>query len=194
MREADVEFSDDIYLLKAEDAQKLLEPPRLDRLIIRPGDVTLKPGEQATFSCQGIDQYGQPFSVSSAKWSSTGGSTNEEGLYEADKNSAGGLFTVNAEADGFEAIAEVRITKAKNGNGDPPPPPGGNLIRWEGEVPLLKWMNFYTKVLSRFASTPGLKLKVSFEVPAEGEQSQEKANEASSGLKELGLRDDVEVR
>ena len=54
-------------------------------------------------------------------------------------------------------------------------------------------MNFYTKVLSRFASSEGLKLKVSFEVPAEGEQGQAKADEARSGLKELGLDDNVEI-
>jgi len=52
-------------------------------------------------------------------------------------------------------------------------------------------MNFYTKVLSRFASSAGLKLKVSFEVPAEGDQGHAKAEEARAGLKELGLDDDV---
>lgn len=55
-------------------------------------------------------------------------------------------------------------------------------------------MNFYTKVLSRFASAEGWKLNVSFEVPAEGEQGQAKADEARSGLKELGLDDNVEIR
>ena len=52
-------------------------------------------------------------------------------------------------------------------------------------------MNFYTKVLSRFAPADGLTLRVSFEVPAEGEQGRVKANEARLGLKELGLNDNV---
>ncbi|MCY2994935.1 MAG: hypothetical protein NTY19_44800 [Planctomycetota bacterium] len=52
-------------------------------------------------------------------------------------------------------------------------------------------MTVYTKVLSRFASTKGLKLRVSFEVPAEGEQGAAKANEAKTGLKELRLDDEV---
>ena len=54
-------------------------------------------------------------------------------------------------------------------------------------------MNFYTKVLSRFAASKGLTLPVSFEVPTEGEQGPGKAEEARSGLKELGLNDEVRL-
>lgn len=71
--------------------------------------------------------------------------------------------------------------------------PHQQLIQWQGTVPHQKWMVFYTKVLSRFASTPNLKITVSFEVPAEGAQGQAKAEEVRSGLKELGLDDDVEM-
>ena len=49
--DADVEISDDMFILKAEDAQKLLEPPRLASLTIRPDHVVLKPGEQCSFAC-----------------------------------------------------------------------------------------------------------------------------------------------
>jgi len=197
LNEADVDIADDGFLLKAEDAQKLLEPPRLDRISIRPGDVVLKPGEQASFTCSGVDQYGQPFMVSSTKWSATGGTITDDGLYEADKDSSGGLFIVKAEADGLESIAEVRVALLSKpdggGDGGDDPKPRSKSIQWQGEVPPQKWMNFYTKVLSRFASSEGLKLKVSFEVPAEGEQGQAKADEARSGLKELGLDDNVEI-
>ena len=197
LNEVDVDIADDVFLLKAEDAQKLLEPPRLDRISIRPGDVVLKPGEQASFTCSGVDQYGQPFMVSSTKWSATGGTITDDGLYEADKDSSGGLFTVKAEADGLVSIAEVRVALLSKpdagGDGGDDPKPRSKSIQWQGEVPPQKWMNFYTKVLSRFATSEGLKLKVSFEVPAEGEQGQAKADEARSGLKELGLDDNVEI-
>jgi len=191
--EADVDIADDVFLLKAEDAQKLLEPPRLDRISIRPNDIVLKPGEQASFICKGVDQYGQPFTVTSTKWSATGGTISDDGLYEADEDSVGGLFTVEVEADGLEFIAEVRVTlpSKSGGDGGDDTKPTSKLLHWQGEVPPQKWMNFYTKVLSRFVSFEGLKLKVSFEVPAEGEQGQAKADEARSGLKELGLDDDV---
>jgi hypothetical protein len=54
-------------------------------------------------------------------------------------------------------------------------------------------MNFYTKVLTRFASSPELKLEVSFEVPIDQDQAQSKANETRSGLKELGLDDTTSI-
>ena len=37
--DAEVDISDDAYILKAEDSQKLLEPPRLAKLNIRPENV-----------------------------------------------------------------------------------------------------------------------------------------------------------
>ncbi len=56
--DADVEISDDVYILKAEEAQKLKEPPRLAQLLVRPEHTTIKIGEQAALTCSGIDQYG----------------------------------------------------------------------------------------------------------------------------------------
>lgn len=87
----------------------------------------------------------------------------------------------------MEAIAEVRIsTEAERADSTAP---GKQLIQWSGNVPPQKRMNFYTKVLSRFASSPELKLTVSFEVPAEDDQAQARTDEARAGLRELGLDD-----
>jgi hypothetical protein len=186
--EVDVEISDDVFLLKAEDAQKLLEPPRLARLTLRPESAVIAQGEQATFSCHGVDQYGQPFSIGAPQWTATGG-TVADGLFKSAKEGATGLFTVRAELDGLEGIAEVRITSSIKPPSDEPPTQE-KVIRWQGDVPPQKWMNFYTKVLSRFASTPGLKLKVSFEIPAT-DQGKGKVDEAKTGLKELGLDENI---
>jgi len=186
--DADVEIADDVFILKAEDAQKLLEPPRLARLLIRPEQVSVLLGEQVSFSCAGEDQYGQPFDVSAVTWSATGGTISDAGLFAAGQS--GALFNVRALSGGHEAVAEVRVTTEKLPP-VPPPPPGEQMIRWRGTVPTQKWMNFYTKVLTRFASIPGLKLEVSFEVPIPREQTQAKADETRAGLKELGLDDNV---
>lgn len=186
--DADVEIADDVFILKAEDAQKLLEPPRLARLYIRPEDATVLVGEQVSLSCVGEDQYGQPFAVSSIVWSATGGAVTDAGIFTAGPN--GGLFNVRALAAGYEAIAEVRVMTEKL-PAPAPPPPGEQLIRWHGSVPPQKWMNFYTKVLTRFATTPGLKLEVSFEVPVEREQAPTKVSDTRGGLRELGLDEDV---
>jgi hypothetical protein len=188
--DADVEISDEMFILKADDAQKLLEPPRLASLALRPEHVALWVGEQASFSCSAVDQYGQPFTLPAVSWTATGGAVTADGLFTAGQT--GGLHSVRAEAAGHEALAEVRLT-TKDEAPPSPPPPGKQVIRWRGAVPTQKWMNFYTKVLTRFASTPGLKLEVSFEVPADGEQGRAKADEARGGLRELGLDDDVKI-
>src|SRR5207253_1108751 len=39
-------------------------------------------------------------------------------------------------------------------------PTSASGLAWTGEIPPQKWMNFYTKVLSKFASASGLKLTV----------------------------------
>ena len=62
-----------------------------------------------------------------------------------------------------------------------------------GTIPAQKWTNFYMKVLTRFASSPDLKIEVSFEVPVEADQGQTKADETRTGLKELGLDDDLSL-
>jgi Protein of unknown function (DUF499) len=64
-------------------------------------------------------------------------------------------------------------------------------LTWTGQIPPLKWMNFYTKVLLKFASTRGLKLTVKVEVGPDGGVSQQKIDETKSALRELGLNDDV---
>jgi hypothetical protein len=187
--EADVEISDDVFILKAEDAQKLLEPPRLAQLLVQPPQASMKPGQQQSFTCSARDQYGQHCATPSVVWKASGGTISDEGLLTAGETE--GRFTVHATAQGIECIVEICVAKDEL---PPSPVPHQHVIRWSGEIPPQKWMVFYTKILTRFVSTKELKLRVSFEVPAEGDQGAAKANETRTGLKELGLDDNVDVR
>ena len=72
-----------------------------------------------------------------------------------------------------------------------PTPSTLSFLKWAGEVPPQKWMNFYTKVLSRFVTGSGLKVTVQVEVAPEGGVSKQKADEARSALRELGLNDNL---
>lgn len=56
-----------------------------------------------------------------------------------------------------------------------------------GEVPAQKWMNFYTKVLSRFAATSGLKLTIQVEINPPDGLSKQTLEETQNALRELGL-------
>lgn len=143
--DADVEISEDVYILKADEAQKLREPPRLAHLVVRPEHVVVKPGDKASFSYSGLDQYGQPIMVAEVEWAATGGSIDSKGMFVAGTD--GGAFTAIAKADGNEAIAEVRIA-TKDEIPEIVETSGPRTIRWSGNVPPQKWMQFYTKVLS----------------------------------------------
>jgi hypothetical protein len=81
------------------------------------------------------------------------------------------------------------------GMSEPAVPTGASSIPrlvWSGDVPHQKWMNFYTKVLSKFAATAGMKLTLRVEIaPAEG-ISPQKVDETKVALRELGLKDFLE--
>jgi hypothetical protein len=74
-----------------------------------------------------------------------------------------------------------------------PGPPTVTNMKWSGEIPPQRWMNFYTKVLSKFATGQGLKLTLSVEVSPEGGIPVQKIEETRVALRELGLDDDVEA-
>ena len=60
-------------------------------------------------------------------------------------------------------------------------------------MPAQKWMNFYTKVLSKFAASKGLKLTVRFELKGDEPISPQKIEETKVALRELGLADGIDV-
>jgi len=70
---------------------------------------------------------------------------------------------------------------------------GASSIRWKGQVPPQKWMNFYTKVLSRYAAAKGLKIHLDVEVSPDGGLTKYQLDEIRTALRELGLSDDMEV-
>ena len=77
---------------------------------------------------------------------------------------------------------------------EPPKAPKGagdtvRAVRWSGEVPSQKWMNFYTRVLSKFATGSGLRVTIRVEAAPEGGVSEQKVEETRSALRELGLND-----
>ncbi|AMV35269.1 hypothetical protein VN12_24300 [Pirellula sp. SH-Sr6A] len=185
--DADVEISEDVFILRPEEAQKLREPPRLTQLIVRPEHVVVKVGDQVSFTCAGTDQYGQPIALDKVDWSATGGAIDSNGLMTIGEHS--GVFSVKATTNGAEALAEVRVTTSEE---IPPPTPiGERYVRWRGAVPPQKWMNFYTKVLSKYATMPDLKLEVVFEAKVDREQADAKMHETKAALRDLGLDDTV---
>lgn len=189
LMESEVEITDDVVILKSEEARKLLEPPRLARIQVSPDGRDIAPGEVVAFSTSGLSQYGERIEVGSPGWAASGGTVDATGKFTA--GSEAGLFSVTAKCGAVEGSAQIRVRARDQEKPMLDTTGGAQQLLWSGEVPAQKWMNFYTKVLTRFASTPGLKLRVTFEAPADNAQAKAKADEARAALRELGLDDHI---
>ena len=69
---------------------------------------------------------------------------------------------------------------------------GARSLTWNGEVPPQKWMNFYTRVLSKFATAGGLSVTVRVDITPEGGVTEQKIEETRGALRELGLSDTLD--
>lgn len=188
LAEADVELSEDFVILKADDARKLMEPPRLARLVVSPDGREIKVGESIAFGLSGFDQFGDPFTLhAGVVWGATGGVIDQSGRFSGAEV---GSYTVTAKVGSVEATSTGRISE-KGTAPLPPPRKETQLLLWTGDVPTQKWSNLYMKVLTKLANTPGLKLRVSIEAPVTADQLQAKSDEMKASLRELGLDDSV---
>lgn len=188
--DADIEIADDLFILKAEDAQKLLEPPRTALLKVLPNPASIIVGERVAFSAEGQDQYGQRATIGAVRWEATGGTIDQNGVFIS--GAEAGLFNVTARADGAEGMAQVRLSikSASETWNLKTPASGQQMLHWSGTIPPQKWMNFYTKIVSKHVSSPGLKLSVSFEIPVDSTTHTAREQEMRAALNELGLSDD----
>jgi len=194
LSEHEVEISEDVILLKAEDAQKLLEPPRLHGLAIQPDRIDLSPNEHASFTVKGIDQYGHPFPTQNPSWSAPGCTVGQDGQVTVGEPL--GQYVVTARYGEIEAQAQIRVQAKKDDEDkDDDEPDRPKVIRWSGTIPSQKWTNFYTRVVSPFASVVGLSLRVEVEVPADKDEQQARAQveKIRGALRELNLDEDVET-
>jgi hypothetical protein len=150
--------------------------------------VQLHPGGATTFAVSCYDQHGQSYPCPDVEWSAQGRAIDQAGRYIAE---SAGTYMVRAVVEGIETSAVVNVATGAELPPAPASQPKG--IRWQGNVPPQKWMNFYTKVFSRFASTPGLRLPVSFEVPPESGVTKAQIEETRTALRELGLEEHLEL-
>ncbi len=186
----EIEISEDMYIITAEEAKKHIEPPKLTSIVISPQEARIEPGKKQAYVVKGLDQHNREIAIGDVLWKATGGTIDKDGVFAAGKDE--GNFVITATIGGI--TGSVNLTIAKEGAIPPKPRPtaeGINKLSWNGEVPPQKWMNFYTKVLSRFAGSKGLKITINVEVSPEGGVSKQKLEETKIALRELGLTDDL---
>lgn len=180
----EIDISEDFFIITAERARQFIEPSQLTELVLSPNATQLKIGQKQTFIVKGKDQHGSTMQLDTVTWEATGGEITDKGVFTAGAEE--GTFAVTASCGEITSSATVTIVSSKAA---PPPPSAGGRLSWSGDVPARKWMNFYTKVLTRFANSEKLSLTVSFSV--DDAASSQAADETRAALRDLGLDDDV---
>jgi hypothetical protein len=95
--------------------------PTLQRVVLRPGSVSLATGASAQFAAFGRNSLGDSVAID-ASYSATGGSVTTTGLYTAGQTA--GTFRVVAAVDGLADTSVVTLSQPA----PPPPPSGGRRI------------------------------------------------------------------
>jgi len=191
---ADIEISDDMFIISAEEAKKNIEPPKLTRLEVAPSNICLEPGKNHGFLVKGFDQHNRPMDVDNVSWKADGGAIDEKGIFKAGE--VEGTYKITAAGGGLIGTAEVTISKEQKKlfpRESEPVKDTYKKLSWQGEIQTQKWMNFYTKVLSKYATGNGLKLTLKIEIaPSEG-VSKQKVEDTKVALRELGLDDNIDT-
>ncbi len=186
-----IEITDEMFIVTAEEAKKHIEPPKLSTLILKPERLRVAPGESYRFNVSGLDQHGRNMSVDNVEWSASTGKISPDGIFVASDQE--GRATITAKVNALSSTSNIEVSKQEK-------PVGGDLfpedealqkIRWSGEVPVQKWMNFYTKILAKFATGTDLKVTINFEVSPDANTANQKLEETKTALRELGLPDDI---
>lgn len=186
----DVEISKDLFIISKETAESYLaqsrEKPVLTTVILEPSQVELSPGGKIQFRLRCLDQRDLEMKPANLVWSAEGGTMDQAGNFVAGQDE--GNYQVAVIADQMSATSVVVIRHGAAPTA-PQPPPTEKLTRleWEGVIPSQKWMNFYTRVLARFATQASLKLSLRFEVTQPDGISPQKVDETRAALHDLGL-------
>ena len=187
-----MEVSDDVYIIEklvAEEYEELIkQPPTLTSIAISPDYAQVDPGKRQTFTARGLDQNSRDFPLAEMTWSATGGDIDASGVFLAGENH--GSFTVTVKSGDISGLATCVIGK-EIPPPLPPPPKEKKKLSWNGEVPPQKWMNFYTKVLSKHVGSGGMRITLNLEIAPEGGLSPQLIEDTKGALRELGLSDQV---
>ena len=132
--------------------------------------------------------------MGSVQLTATGGDIGSDGVFAAGEDE--GNFIITAKAGTVTGIATVNIMKQPELIPLEPIKPVGKprKLAWSGEVVPQKWMNLYTKVLTKFVQSGNLKLRVTIEVTPPDGVTDQQIEETKAALKELGMNDDVQTQ
>ncbi|MBF0121417.1 MAG: ATP-binding protein [Desulfobacterales bacterium] len=192
MKPEEIEISEDVAILQAEEARKYEEPRILKQIIITSPTTKLLPNEEVQLKANGYDQFNEQFTLKNIEWSVNAGTISSKGLFK----SPGEEFSIIVTAKAFDISSSLNLfvrKELKVQETEKPYQIRKKSIRWSGEVPNSKWMVFYNKVLAKQVSKSGFKVRVSFEFETEESEQEASIESIKSELNELGFNTEFEI-
>jgi hypothetical protein len=80
---SEIEISDDMFIISAEEARKNIEPPKLTVLEISPQNIYIEPGKSYGFLVKGLDQHSRAMEIDKVIWKADGGTIDDKGIFKA---------------------------------------------------------------------------------------------------------------
>lgn len=185
----EIEISDDVAILRAEDARKYEEPRVLKRILLTPVKNTLVPGESTIIKSSGFDQFNEPFDISDIEWMASDGSVSVEGIFVGPSHETS--VTITARSADIMGSAQIEVKRITLPSKESPELITNKKICWTGEIPPGKWVVFYNKILSKNVLKTGFKVSISFQFEPAADDNSDLIEHIKSELIELGLDPDI---
>jgi hypothetical protein len=185
----DVEISNDVALLQADQAKKYEEPRKLAKITIQAQKAVILPGEAISIKALGQDQFDDAFELGETKWECSYGKLSETGIFTGPTTDCEILVHAKVGTLTGSTTISVKSSATTSGASDSN---RKTKIRWSAEVPPGKWMVFYNKVLAKFTGKKDFKVNVSFEFFVNGDGKDDVSN-LKTESSELGLNSDIKT-
>ena len=165
-----LEGRDSGLIIKPEVALGVLAKRKLDRLEIKPKELSLPPGESVHFEVKGYDELGHELELPPLKWVAEGGDIDARGYFTAGGNE--GDFKIEGAIGEIKVQAVIQISKIAPPLPPPPPPIEVGPKRFHGTVVLDSSRvgrdagNISEEVLAHLVGLVGSEVRVTLEIDA----------------------------
>ena len=186
------ELSDEFVILSSDEAKRLQEPPKLQKLEIILPSMNLKIGQEYQLNVKGYDQYSQIYSPIHLKWTTSFGTLIDNRLIFEEPTNDPILISAFADDISVQKTVYVEHTKLVHNQSTNQSLSNTTNFTWNGIIPLAKWVLFYSKILLKLTQKPKLSIHVRISCEIEKENVEQLKSEVRPMLIELGLEDSID--
>jgi hypothetical protein len=189
-----IEFSDDVFLIPKELAEREIErrskDNRIIQLVIDTPVREVAVGQRCTLTARAYNKDGERVTGKEIGWQADGGEISDLGEFFAGEKP--GIYTITAVCEGVPAKVQVHVNKEATKQKTEVQTQITSL-RWGGTLDPFKWSNFYNRLIIKLMKSGKLKLSIDLSVDNTDGIPEEVVNEIRVVLKELGLNENIQT-